>query len=67
MSFPAVCKEGWALEMEYIGAVRTRRGEQERDRDGSSNPDSAPLLSGRDSGLDGTTANPGRAVLGVLS
>lgn len=51
----------------YTGAARSRKGKQERDRGGSSNPGSTPLLWGRDSGLDGTTANPGRAVLGISS
>lgn len=53
--------------MEYTGAARNRRGERERDREGSSDPGSAPSLWGRDSGLDGTTAGPRGAVLGVLS
>lgn len=42
--------------MEYAGAARNRKGEQERDRYGCSNSGSAPLLWGRDPGLNGTTA-----------
>lgn len=53
--------------MEYSGAARNRKGEWERNRDGTSDPGSATLLWGRDSGLDGTAADPSRAVLRVLS
>lgn len=53
--------------MEYTVAARNRKDELERYRDGHSNPGSASLLRGRDSGLDCTTADPGRAVLGLWS